>query len=130
MDISAWIGQAKQTVLGSLEQHVYDQATANDLVETALKSLVEAAVNRMHVEAPMATGMASTILGFLKPLVAAADQFGLDDQLMKLASSHGLDSALQERVINGLTRYLKDNGSRLMTVALETLVKKLSSPST
>ncbi len=126
MDISAWIGQAKQSVLSSLEQHVYDQATANNLVDSALKSLVEAAVDRMQVEMPAATGLASTLMGFLKPLVAAADQFGLDDKLVELVSSHGLDTAMQERVINGLTRYLKDNGGRLMQVALDALVKKLA----
>ena len=126
MDVSAWISQAKQSVLTSLEQHVYDQATANNLVDSALKSLVEAAVDRMQVEMPAATGLASTLMGFLKPLVAAADQFGLDDKLVELVSSHGLDTAMQERVINGLTRYLKDDGGRLMQVALDALVKKLA----
>ncbi len=126
MDINAWIADAKQSVLGSLEQHVYEQATMNNLVDTALKALVEAAVERVQVSVPMAGGVASVLMGFLKPLVNAADEFGLDDKIIELASSHGLDSALRDRVISGLTRYLQDNGGRLMRVALDALVKKVS----
>ena len=78
---------------GSLEQQVYEQATMNNLVDTALKALVEAAVDRVQVQAPMASGVASALMGFLQPLVNAADQLGLDDKIMELASSRGLDSA-------------------------------------
>ncbi|MFO0563970.1 MAG: hypothetical protein U0269_38450 [Polyangiales bacterium] len=126
MDIEGWIEGAKQSVLGSLEQHVYDQATMNNLVDTTLAALVEAAVERVQVQAPAASGVASVLMGFLQPIVSAADQLGLDDKLMELASSRGLDSAMRDRVISGLTRYLNDNGARLMRVALDALVKKVA----
>lgn len=126
MDIDGWIEGAKQSVLGSLEQQVYEQATVNNLVDTALKALVEAAVDRVQVQAPMASGVASALMGFLQPLVNVADQLGLDDKIMELASSRGLDSALRDRVLAGLTRYLQDNGGRLMRVALDALVKKVA----
>ncbi|MFO0560783.1 MAG: hypothetical protein U0269_22390 [Polyangiales bacterium] len=126
MDIEGWIEGAKQSVLGSLEQHVYDQVTMNNLVDTTLAALVEAAVERVQVQAPAASGVASVLMGFLQPIVSAADQLGLDDKLMELASSRGLDSAMRDRVISGLTRYLNDNGARLMRVALDALVKKVA----
>ncbi|MBL8680359.1 MAG: hypothetical protein JNK05_14375 [Myxococcales bacterium] len=126
VDIEGWIADAKQNVLGSLEQHVYEQATVNNLVDTALRSLVEAAVDRIQVQMPVASGVAGTLLGFLQPLVNVADQLGIDDKIMQLASSHGLDTAMRDRVISGFTRYLQDNGSRLMSVALDALLQKLT----
>ncbi|MDP3274320.1 MAG: hypothetical protein Q8Q09_03940 [Deltaproteobacteria bacterium] len=126
MEISSWIAQTKQSILGELEQHVYDQATANNLVDTALASLIEHAVAKLKLEMPAATGVASTLLGFLKPLMAAADSLGLDDKIAELVASHGVDAAMRDRVIAGLTRYLQDNSGRLMSVAQQALMRQLT----
>ena len=51
MDFDAVVSSLKQQVLDSLEEHVYQQAVAQNLVDTVLRELVESAVEigRAHV---------------------------------------------------------------------------------
>ena len=48
MDLDAIVGSLKSQVLGSLETHVYQQAVAQNLVDTVLRELVEGAVEKLQ----------------------------------------------------------------------------------
>ncbi|MEZ4409843.1 MAG: hypothetical protein R3A52_25725 [Polyangiales bacterium] len=52
---------------------------------------------------------------------------GLDQQLLGFVRQSGVDTAMRDTVIRGLTRYLEQNGARLMEVA-QAAVAKLTRP--
>lgn len=128
MDLSALVNDAKQSVLSTLEEQIYQQAERQDLADTVLKSLVESAVSRLQVEMPAVTGVAGALLGLLQPLAAQASSLGLDQQFVDLLKRNGVDTAMKQRIIQGLSRYLEANGERLMSVAFSALIEKLSRP--
>lgn len=119
------VNELKSKVLSSLEQGVYDQATAQDLVDSALRSLVESAIDRLQLEMPLATGGLGALVGVFGALSSGLNSLGLTDQVRGLLEQHGVDQALRDSVVKGLVRYLEENGSRLMHVALDAAVRKL-----
>ena len=50
---------------------------------------------------------------------------GLDKKLLSLLESSGVGDSLRGSVIQGITRYLEENGARLMKVAVDAVVGKL-----
>lgn len=128
MDLDNLIGSLKTQVLGSLEEHVYQQAVSQNLVDTVLKSLVESAVARLQVELPAVASVGGALLGMLGSLAPVAQSLGLDQQIAGLIRQTGVDAAMRERVIRGLTRYLEENGAHLMDVAVKAVVGKLTHP--
>lgn len=128
MDLDALTASLKTQVLGSLEEHVYQQAVAQNLVDTALRELVEAAVGRLQVELPAVASVGGALLGMLGSLAPTVKSLGLDQQLLGFVRQSGVDTAMRDTVIRGLTRYLEQNGGRLMEVAVQAAVAKLTRP--
>lgn len=126
MDLDALTSSLKTQVLGSLEEHVYQQAVSQNLVDTVLRQLVEAAVDKLQVELPAAASVGGALLGMLGSLAPAVQSLGLDQQLMGLVQQVGVDTAMRDTVIRGITRYLEENGGRLMEVAVKAAVGKLT----
>jgi hypothetical protein len=119
------VNELKTKVLSSLEQGVYDQATSQDLVDTALRALVESAIDRLQLEMPAAASGLGAFAGIFGAVASGLQSLGLTDQIKPLLAQYQVDSALRDTVVRGLTRYLEENGSRLMQVALDAAVKKL-----
>jgi hypothetical protein len=126
MDIDNLVGSLKTQVLGSLETHVYQQAVAQNLVDTVLRELVENAVERLQVQLPAAASVGGALLGMLGALAPTVKSLGLDQQIMGLVRQAGVDTAMRDTVIRGITRYLEENGGRLMEVAVQAAVAKLT----
>ncbi len=116
----------KKQVFDGLETQVYEQAVQRNLVDTVLRELVESAVERMQVEMPAAASVGSALLGVFGALAPTVKSLGLDQQIMGYVREAGLDAAMRERVIRGITRYLEENGAHLMDVAVQAVVAKLT----
>lgn len=119
------VNELKTKVLSSLEQGVYDQATSQDLVDTALRALVESAIDRLQLEMPAAASGLGAFAGIFGAITSGLQSLGLTEQIKPLLAQYQVDSALRDTVVRGLTRYLEENGGRLMQVALDAAVKKL-----
>jgi len=78
MGIEETVQQVKQQVLGSLEEHVYQQANAQNLVDTVLRTLVEGAVARLQVQMPGAASGVGALLGMFTPVASVVQSLGLD----------------------------------------------------
>jgi len=128
MDIASIVGPLKTQVLGSLEQHVYQQAVAQNLVDTVLRELVESAVEKLQVELPAAASVGGALLGMLGSLAPTVKSLGLDQQIMGFVRQAGVDTAMRDTILRGITRYLEENGGRLMEVAVQAAVGKLTRP--
>jgi hypothetical protein len=126
MGIEETVQQVKQQVLGSLEEHVYQQANAQNLVDTVLRTLVEGAVARLQVQMPGAASGVGALLGMFTPVASVVQSLGLDDEIADLIKRYGVDTALRDSVIRGITRYLQENGGHLMEVAVKAVVGKLT----
>jgi hypothetical protein len=126
MDLDAVVNSLKSQVLGSLEARVYEQAVARNLVDTALRELVESAVEKLQVEMPMAASVGGALLGMLGSFAPAAKSLGLDQQASAIIRRFGVDAAMRDTVIRGLTRYLEENGAHLMEVAVNAAVQKFT----
>jgi hypothetical protein len=126
MDIDHLVGSLKTQVLGSLEQHVYQQAVAHNLVDTVLRELVEGAVEKLQVELPAAASVGGALLGMLGSLAPTVKSLGLDRQIIGLVRQAGVDTAMRDTILRGITRYLEENGGRLMEVAVQAAVGKLT----
>ncbi len=126
MGIEETVQQVKQQVLGSLEEHVYQQANAQNLVDTVLRTLVEGAVERLQVQMPGAASGVGALLGMFTPVASVVQSLGLDDEIADLIKRYGVDTALRDSVIRGITRYLQENGGHLMEVAVKAVVGKLT----
>jgi hypothetical protein len=126
MDFEAMVSSLKNQVLGSLEEHVYQQAVAQNLVETVLRELVESAVERLQVQLPAAASVGGALLGMLGSLAPTVKSLGLDQQILGVVRQAGVDTAMRDTVIRGITRYLEQNGGRLMEVAVSAAVGKLT----
>ncbi len=120
------VSSLKNQVLGSLEEHVYQQAVAQNLVETVLRELVESAVERLQVQLPAAASVGGALLGMLGSLAPTVKSLGLDQQILGVVRQAGVDTAMRDTVIRGITRYLEQNGGRLMEVAVSAAVGKLT----
>lgn len=128
MDIDNLVSSLKTQVLGSLEQHVYQQAVAHNLVDTVLREFVEGAVEKLQVELPAAASVGGALLGMLGSLAPAVKSLGLDQQILGLVRQAGVDTAMRDTILRGITRYLEENGGRLMEVAVTAAVGKLTRP--
>ena len=128
MDIDNLVGSLKTQVLGSLESHVYQQAVSQNLVDNVLRQLVEGAVEKLQVELPAAASVGGALLGMLGSLAPAVKSLGLDQQIIGLVRQAGVDTAMRDTIIRGITRYLEENGGRLMEVAVTAAVGKLTRP--
>lgn len=126
MDLDAMVGSLKSQVLGSLENHVYQQAVAQNLVDTVLRELVEGAVAKLQVEMPAAASVGGALLGMLGALAPTVKSLGLDQQIVGLIRQAGVDTAMRDTVIRGITRYLEENGTHLMEVAVNAVIGKLT----
>jgi len=120
------VASLKNQVLGSLEEHVYQQAVAQNLVDTVLRELVESAVGRLQVQLPAAASVGGALLGMLGSLAPTVKSLGLDQQILGVVRQAGVDTAMRDTVIRGITRYLEQNGGRLMEVAVSAAVGKLT----
>ena len=54
------------------------------------------------------------------------NSLGLDQQILGVVRQAGVDTAMRDTVIRGITRYLEQNGGRLMEVAVSAAVGKLT----
>ena len=126
MDIDGIVNSLKSQVLGSLENEVYEQAVAANLVDTVLRELVEAAVERLQVQMPGTASGVGALLGMFTPVASVVQSLGLDDEIADLIKRYGVDTALRDSVIRGITRYLQENGGHLMEVAVKAVVGKLT----
>ena len=126
MDIDNLVGSLKTQVLGSLESHVYQQAVSQNLVDNVLRQLVEGAVEKLQVELPAAASVGGALLGMLGSLAPAVKSLGLDQQIIGLVRQAGVDTAMRDTILRGITRYLEENGGRLMEVAVQAAVGKLT----
>lgn len=129
MDIDGIVNALKSQVLGSLEEKVYEQAVAANLVDTVLRELVEAAVERLQVQMPAAVSGVGALLGFLGSVAPTVQSLGLDTHVSGLIKQLGVDTAMRDSVIRGITRYLEANGAHLMDVAVKAAVQKLTKTS-
>ncbi len=128
MDVDSLVGSLKAQVLGSLEKEVYEQAVAANLVDTVLRELVVSAVGRLQTQMPAAVSGVGALLGFLGSVAPAVQSLGLDTHLASMIRQLGVDTAMRDSVIRGITRYLEANGAHLMEVAVKAAVDKLSKP--
>lgn len=117
------IDQLKSQVFSSLEEHVVQQATSQNLVDTVLRSLIEAAIDRLQIEMPAAAGGLGAVVGFLSPFVSQVGS--LSEQIKPLLAQYEVDVALRDTIIKGLTRYIEENGAHLMQVAVDAVLGKL-----
>jgi hypothetical protein len=122
------IEELKTKVLSSLEENVYAQAGEQNLIDTALRSLIEAAIDKLQIQAPGAMGGLGAVVGFLGSFASQLGSLGIADQAKSLIEQYGVDTALRDSIVKGLTRYLEENGARLMKVAVDAAVTKLSPP--
>lgn len=119
------VSQVKDQVLSSLEENVYQQAVSQNLVDGALKALIEAAIDRLQLEMPAAAGGLGAVFGLLSPFMSQLSSLGITDQLKGLIAQYEVDKAMRDTVIKGLTRYLEENGTHLMEVAVAAVVDRL-----
>jgi len=128
MDIAGIVNTLKSQVLGSLEEKVYEEAVANNLVDSVLRQLVESAVEKLQVQMPAAASGVGALLGFLGSVAPTVQSLGIDTQMSGIIRQLGVDTAMRDSVIRGITRYLEANGARLMEVAVTAAVQKLTRP--
>jgi hypothetical protein len=126
MDLDSLIGSLKSQVLGSLETHVYQQAVQQNLVDTVLRELIESAIERLQVQMPGAASVGGALLGVLGALAPTVKSLGLDQQIVGLIRQAGVDTAMRDTVIRGISRYLEENGAHLMEVAVNAVINKLT----
>ncbi|MCU0657149.1 MAG: hypothetical protein MUF64_18390 [Polyangiaceae bacterium] len=124
--IEALVEQLKTQALSSLEQNVYDQAVTQDLADSALRALVEGAIDQLQLKAPGAMGGLGAVVGLLGSLGSQLGSLGLAEQARSLLAQYQVDQALRDAVLRGLTRYLEENGARLMQVAVDAAIQKLT----
>jgi hypothetical protein len=124
--IEALVEQLKTQALSSLEQNVYDQAVTQDLADSALRALVEGAIDQLQLKAPGAMGGLGAVVGLLGSLGSQLGSPGLAEQARSLLARYQVDQALRDAVLRGLTRYLEENGARLMQVAVDAAIQKLT----
>ncbi len=128
MNLDALVGSLKSHVLSQLEEAVYQQAESQNLADTVLRALVESAVERLQVEMPAAAGLGAALFGALESLAPVARSLGLDQQVVGMIRAAGVDTAMRERIVRGVTRYLEAHGAHLMEVAVQAAVGKLTRP--
>jgi hypothetical protein len=124
------IEELKQKVLSSLETNIYEQAVAQNLVDTALRSLIESAIERLQIQAPGAMGGLGAVVGLFGSIASQfgslGGSLGLGEQARALIQQFEVDKALRDSVIRGLTRYLEENGAHMMQVAVDATLSKLT----
>ena len=138
MDFTPQIESLKAQAEGSLKQLVYEQAQQHQLAETVLKSIVEGAVDKFKLPASPVGAVASEVMGMLGGLTSAfgglagiekaAESMGLVPHIEALLKQHGIDTALRDSVIQGMTKYLEENAGHFMKVAVDAVLAKLTPP--
>ena len=92
----------------------------------SIRELVEGAVAKLQVEMPAAASVGGALLGMLGALAPTVKSLGLDQQIVGLIRQAGVDTAMRDTVIRGITRYLEENGTHLMEVAVNAVIGKLT----
>ena len=114
-------------LLGQIPDMVYQQATQAGLMDGAIKAVVQEAARSLagHLM-PAASGGGDSPLGgalgsmfsAVSGALGAAQQAGLGALLQQALDHTDLDERIRDAVLDGLTRYLRDNAGALAQAAL------------
>ena len=112
---------------------IYQHATQLNLADTALASVIQHAVASFVgslVPGGALGGMlgqkASSLLGGMSSLLGAAESMGVGNLIQKALDSTDADEQLRDALIDGFSRYLRDNAGHLAKVALQAVSMGLS----
>lgn len=122
--LSGMIGRVREQVPGV----VYEHATQANLVDTALAAVVRQAVRSVAGEwlqkMPLggaAGGALGSLLGSVAGAFGGAEGLGVGSLIQQALDSTDLDEQLRDALVDGLSKYLRDNAGRLAKVALVAL---------
>jgi len=120
------LAQVAEQAAPAVEQQVYQLATEQNVMDTVIAALVREAVAR--VELP-ATPVGGELLGGALGMLGRALQTPLGGVAAEsvetwLASSPAA-ATLRDATLNGVKRYLDDNGARLLDVVVKAAAARL-----
>ena len=123
-----YLGMVRKTIQEQVPTAIYNEATQMNLVNTALDAVVRNAVSQFASQV-LSTNLghqASPLLSQIPGLLNLAHQVGLDQMLAQALKSTNLDEQLRDAVIEGFSRYLRDNAGHLAQLALQALVDNVN----
>ncbi|SRR5579884_891975 len=121
------LAQAAEQAAPAVEQQVYQLAAQRDVMGTVIAALVQEAVARVELPAPAAGGdLVAGALGMLgrtlqSPLGGMAAEAA--EQWLVQQPAAG---ALRDAALDGVKRYLDDNGARLLDIVVRAAAARLS----
>lgn len=107
---------------------VYQHATQSNLVDTALAAVIQQAVRgfagdllRQAPGGGAGGGALGSLVGSMASAFGMAEKLGVGALIQKALDSTDLDEQLRDALVDGFSRYVKDNAGRLAQVALAAL---------
>jgi hypothetical protein len=112
---------------------IYRHATQQNLADTALAAVIQHAVSSFAASLIPGGALggalgakASSLLGGVSSLFGAAESLGVGHLIQKALDSTDVDEQLRDALIDGFSRYLRDNAGHLAKVALQAISTGLS----
>jgi hypothetical protein len=114
-------------VAPAVEQQVYQAAIERDLMDTVVAALVQEAINRVDFpEPPVGGELVGAALGFLgRALQSEAGGMAAASVEQWLAQSPAAGT-LRDAVLDGVKRYLDENGARLLDIVVRATAARLA----
>ncbi len=121
------LAQLAEQAAPAVEQQVYQLASERDVMDTVIATLVQEAVARVELPAPPVGGdLVAGALGMLgralqSPLGGMAAE-SIEGWLVQQPAA----TALRDAALDGVKRYLDDNGARLLDVVVRAAAMRFS----
>ena len=120
-----YLGFVRQAIQEQVPNAIYNQATQMNLVDTALNAVVLNAVSGFtnQILNGVVGHRANPLLAQVPGLLGLAQQLGLGQLLQQALNNTDLDEQLRDAVIEGFSRYLRDNAGHLAQLALQSITE-------
>jgi hypothetical protein len=120
------LAQMAEQAAPAVEQQVYQLATEQDVMDTVIAHLVREAVARVDLPAPPVGG---DLLGGAIGMLGRALQTPLGGVAVESVETWLVNSpaaaTVRDAALDGVKRYLDDNGARLLDVAVKAVAARL-----
>jgi hypothetical protein len=122
-----YVNQLAEQAAPAVEQQVYQLATEQDVMDTVIATLVREALARIDLPQPPVGG---DLVGGALGMLGGALRGPLGEMVAQSAEEWLLNSpaavALRDAALDGVKRYLDDNGGRLLDIVVQAAAARLS----